>query len=164
MNCSLIQRPREKKGGKRYHVHTTEDDDPSNKVAKEYESSDEEYVLISALTRIVTHGNDIWYVDNGDSNNMTCYKNSLSNLTHKDSPHKVKLGDDYQYLIKGVGEVFTNQNSSLIQCHTFIVAISLSRKCHTYHTFIVTSVTFTYPKCHILNETIKTLATTPKTC
>jgi hypothetical protein len=35
---------------------------------------------------------------------MTGYKDSLSNLTHKDSPHKVKLGDDYQYPIKGVGE------------------------------------------------------------
>ena len=35
---------------------------------------------------------------------MTGYKDSLSNLIHKDSPHKVKLGDDYQYLIKGVGE------------------------------------------------------------
>jgi hypothetical protein len=35
---------------------------------------------------------------------MTGYKDSFSNLTHKDSPHKVKLGDDYQYLIKGLGE------------------------------------------------------------
>jgi hypothetical protein len=45
-NCSLIQRPRENKGGKRNHVHTTEDDEPPKKVAKEDESSDEEYVLI----------------------------------------------------------------------------------------------------------------------
>jgi hypothetical protein len=43
-------------------------------------------------------------VDSGASKHMTGYKDSLSNLTHKDSPHKVKLGDDYQYLIKGVGE------------------------------------------------------------
>jgi hypothetical protein len=35
---------------------------------------------------------------------MTGYKDYLSNLTHKDSSHKVKLGDDYQYPIKGVGE------------------------------------------------------------
>jgi hypothetical protein len=35
---------------------------------------------------------------------MTGYKGSLSNLIHKDSPHNVKLGDDYQYPIKGVGE------------------------------------------------------------
>jgi hypothetical protein len=49
-NCYLIQRPREKKGGKRNHVHTTKDVEPPKKVAKENESSDEEYVLISSLT------------------------------------------------------------------------------------------------------------------
>jgi hypothetical protein len=37
---------------------------------------------------------------------MIGYKDSLSNLTHKDSLHKVKLGDDYQYPIKGVGEAY----------------------------------------------------------
>jgi hypothetical protein len=35
---------------------------------------------------------------------MTGYKDSFSELVQKDSPHKVKLGDDYQYPIKGVGE------------------------------------------------------------
>jgi hypothetical protein len=35
---------------------------------------------------------------------MTGYQYSLSNLIKKDSPHKVKLGDDYQYPIKGIGE------------------------------------------------------------
>jgi hypothetical protein len=49
-NCSLIQRPREKKGGKMHHVHTVEYDETPKKVSKEYESSDEEYVLISSLT------------------------------------------------------------------------------------------------------------------
>ena len=35
---------------------------------------------------------------------MTGYKDSLTNLVQKDSPHKVNIGDDYQYPIKGVGE------------------------------------------------------------
>jgi hypothetical protein len=87
-----------------HHVHTTEDDEPPKKVAKEDESSDEEYVLISPLTGTITHGSDIWLVDSGASKHITGYKDSLSNLTHKDSPHKVKLGDDYQYPIKGVGQ------------------------------------------------------------
>jgi hypothetical protein len=94
----------ENKLGKRHHVHIAEDDEPPKKVAKEYESSDEAYVLILALTRTITHGSDIFLVDSGASKNMTGYKDSLSNLTHKDSPRKVKLGDDYQYPIKGVGE------------------------------------------------------------
>ena len=35
---------------------------------------------------------------------MIGYKDSLSCLVQKDSPHKVMLGDDYQYPIKGMGE------------------------------------------------------------
>ena len=35
---------------------------------------------------------------------MTGYKNSLSCLEQKDSPHKVMLGNDSQYPIKGIGE------------------------------------------------------------
>jgi hypothetical protein len=42
---------------------------------------------------------------------MTVYEESLSKLIHKDSPHKVKLGDDYHYQIKGVGEASYNLNS-----------------------------------------------------
>jgi hypothetical protein len=43
-------------------------------------------------------------VDSDASKHMICYKDSLSNLTHKDSPHKVKLVYYYWYPIKGVGE------------------------------------------------------------
>jgi hypothetical protein len=60
--------------------------------------------LISALIGTVTHGSDTWLVDSGASKHMTGYKDSLSDLVHKDSPHKVKLSDNYQYPIKGVGE------------------------------------------------------------
>jgi hypothetical protein len=88
---------------KRHHAHAAEDDEPDQKRAKGDESS-EEYVLISSLTRTVTHGSDTWLIDSGASKHMTGYKNSFSNLIQKDSPHKVKLGDDYQYPIKGVGE------------------------------------------------------------
>jgi hypothetical protein len=60
--------------------------------------------LISSLTGTVTHGSDTWLIDSGASKHMTSYKDSLSKLVQKDSPHKVKLSDDYQYPIKGVGE------------------------------------------------------------
>jgi hypothetical protein len=60
--------------------------------------------LISSLTGTITHGSDTWLIDSGASKHMTGYKDSLSNMVRKDSPHKVKLGDDYQYPIKGVGE------------------------------------------------------------
>jgi hypothetical protein len=60
--------------------------------------------LISSLIGTITYGSDTWLVDSGASKNMTGYKDSLSDLVQKDSPHKVNLGDDYQYPIKGVRE------------------------------------------------------------
>ena len=35
---------------------------------------------------------------------MTRFKESFVKLLEHESPHKVKLGDDYQYPIKGSGE------------------------------------------------------------
>ena len=35
---------------------------------------------------------------------MTGFKESFVRLPEHESPHKVKLGDDYQYPIKGNGE------------------------------------------------------------
>jgi hypothetical protein len=94
-DCPLIVEIKNKKGSKRHQAHTVEDDEPPKKVAKQDESSDEDYVLISALTGTFTHGSDNYLIGSGASKHMTRYK---------DSPHKVKLGDDYQYPIKGVGE------------------------------------------------------------
>ena len=42
---------------------------------------------------------------------MTGYKDSLFFLEQKDSPHKVMVGDDYQYSIKGMGEASYNMDS-----------------------------------------------------
>ena len=60
--------------------------------------------MISARTGKVTHGNDTWLVDSGASKQMTGYKDYLMDLIENESHQKVKLGDDYQYTIKGVGE------------------------------------------------------------
>jgi hypothetical protein len=102
--CPLILKIKEKEKGKRHHAHAVEDDEPPNKIEREYDSSDDEYVLMFALTGTVTLGNDTWLVGSSASEHMTRYIGSLSKLIHKDSPHNVKLGDDYLYLIKGVGE------------------------------------------------------------
>ena len=42
---------------------------------------------------------------------MTGFKESFVNLSEHESPHKVKLGDDYQYPIKGSGEASYKVNS-----------------------------------------------------
>ena len=60
--------------------------------------------MISALTGTVSHGSNDWLVDSGASKHMTRFKESFVNLSEHESPHKVKLGDDYQYPIKGSGE------------------------------------------------------------
>ena len=60
-----------KKGNKRrHHAHAAEDDEPSTKITRyesEYSSSEEEYVLISALTGNITHGRNDWLIYSGAS-------------------------------------------------------------------------------------------------
>ena len=55
-------------GQRRHHAHVVEDDEPSRKRSiyeSEYYSSENEYVLISALTGNITHGNDDWLIAMG---------------------------------------------------------------------------------------------------
>ena len=83
---------------KRNHAHTTEDDEhPKKRIKHESDdsSSDEEYVLISALTGTVIHGSNDWLIDSGASKHMTGFQESFMKLSKHESPRKVKLGDDY---------------------------------------------------------------------
>ena len=98
-NCP--QQDPKKKSKRKFHAHAAEEEVPSKKVKEE--SSDEEYVLISALTGSISLGNNTLLVDNGASKHMTGSEEALTSLVKKDSPHKVKLGDDSQYPIKGLG-------------------------------------------------------------
>ena len=61
-------------------------------------------MLISALTGTISHGSNDWFVDIGASKHKTGYKESFVNMSEHESPHKVKVGDDYQYPIKRSGE------------------------------------------------------------
>ena len=92
---------------KRHHAQVTEDDEPYTKRIRQESddsSSDEEYVLIYALMRSITHGSNDWLIDSGASKHMIGFKESFVKLSEHESPHKVKLGDDYQYPIKDSGE------------------------------------------------------------
>ena len=53
----------------------------------------------------ITHGSNGWLIDSGSSKHMTRFKESFVKLSEHESPHKVKLGDDYQYPIKGSGDL-----------------------------------------------------------
>jgi len=94
---------------KKHHAHAAKDDELVQR--RQEEDSEEEYTLISALTGTITHGSDTWLIDSGASKHMTGNKEVIVNLIQKDSPQKVKLGDDYQYLIKGGGEAVYNLES-----------------------------------------------------
>ena len=52
----------------------------------------------------ITHGSNDWIIDSGASKHMTGFKESFVRLSEHESPHKVKLRDDYQYPIKFSGE------------------------------------------------------------
>ena len=60
--------------------------------------------MIFSLTGNITHGSNDWIIDIGASKHMTGFKESSVKLSEHESPHKVKIGDDYQYAIKGSGE------------------------------------------------------------
>ena len=61
-------------------------------------------MLISTVTRTISHGSNDWLIDSGASKHMMGFKEPFVKLLEYESPHKVKLGDDYQYPIKGSGE------------------------------------------------------------
>ena len=88
---------RGRRGQRRHHAHAAEDNEPSRKRSR-YESKDssseDEYVLISALTGNITHGSDDWLIDSGAYKHMTGFNESFVRLSEHESPHKVRLGDD----------------------------------------------------------------------
>ena len=60
--------------------------------------------MISSLRGTITHGSNDWLIDSEASKHTTGFKESFVKLSEHESTHKVKLGDDYQYPIKGSGE------------------------------------------------------------
>ena len=61
-------------------------------------------MLISTLTGTISHGSNDWIIDSGASKHMLVFKESFVKLSEHESLHKVNLGDDYEYPIKGSGE------------------------------------------------------------
>ena len=86
---------------KRHHAHATEEEEPIRK--KERTDLNDEYVRIAALTGSVNHEDNTWLIDSGASKHMFGYKETFTDLVMKDSPHKVRLGDDRPCSIKGKG-------------------------------------------------------------
>ena len=82
---------KKKKENKRiHHAHAVEDNEPSTKRVRQESdsSSDEEYVLISALTGTISHGSNDWLIDISASKHITGFKESFVKLSEHESPHK----------------------------------------------------------------------------
>ena len=62
----------------------------------------------------ITHGSNDWLIDIGASKHITGFKESFVKLSEHESPHKVKLGDDYQYPIKGSVESSYKLDSGIL--------------------------------------------------
>jgi hypothetical protein len=98
--CPTRREEYKRRNNKRHRAHAAEDDEPPKKLTKE---EIEYYVLFPTLLGSVTPREDTWLIDSGASKHMTGQKYILSSLIERDFPHKVSLGDDYQYPIKGMG-------------------------------------------------------------
>ena len=61
-------------------------------------------MLFSPLSGSITPQEYTWIIDSGASKHTTGKKTTMSILEEKNSPHKVSLGDDYKYPIKGIGK------------------------------------------------------------
>ena len=71
---------KENNNNKRHHAHLAEDEEKEEipqKILKKEEYVDE-YVLLFALSRSVTLGEDTWLIDSGASKHMTGKKQYLS--------------------------------------------------------------------------------------
>ena len=91
------------------------------RVNEEDSSSDEEYVLISALTGIVTHGSNYWLIDSGASKHMTGFKESFVKLSKHESPQKV-WDDSLLVLSTCIGQ--TTNNHLTMRYHKKLVGLT----------------------------------------
>lgn len=67
-------------------------------------------------------------INSGASRHMTRNKEVLVNLSMRDSPHKVKLGDDSQYQIKGEGEaIYLLQSGKQMKMQKVLYVLGLKK-------------------------------------
>jgi hypothetical protein len=77
-----------KRKNKTHHAHAVEDEQPPAKMLRE---QIKDYILISALSRSVTPGDDTWLIDSGASKHMTGQRDILSCNSEKKFSQKVTL-------------------------------------------------------------------------
>jgi hypothetical protein len=87
-----------KKRKERHHASVVNDEEPSKKVKHE----ETDFFYYSSLTR--SFEDDMWLIDSGASRHMTSDRENLSSMMEKETSHKVELGDNNSYAVKGLGK------------------------------------------------------------
>jgi hypothetical protein len=76
------------------------DEEPSKKVKHE----DTNFFYFSALAGSIEDNDDMWLIDSGASRHMTGDHVNLSSMREKRISHRVELGDNNSYAVKGIGK------------------------------------------------------------
>ena len=77
----------------------------------------------------MTPVSDTWLIDRGASKHKTGQKKTLSSFEERDSPQKLSLEDDYQYIIKGIGKATYKLNSGTpMKMRDVIYVLGLKKK------------------------------------
>jgi hypothetical protein len=100
-NCPKLTRKRKE----RHHPSIANVEESSKKT-----KHDETYFFYySAITGTVE--DDMWLIDSGASMHMTGDRKNLSSMKEYETPHKVELGDNNSYAVKGIGQATIKMES-----------------------------------------------------
>jgi predicted aspartyl protease len=100
-NCPKLTRKRKE----RHHASTANDEEPSKKTKHD----EADFFYYSALTGAIE--DDMWLIDSGASRHMTGDRKNFSSMKEKETPHKVELGDNNSYAVKGIGQATIKMES-----------------------------------------------------
>jgi len=87
--------------------------------------------LLSALSGMF-QDEDIWVIDNGASRHMTSHSNRLKTLSKVKSAYLVELGDNNNYLVKGIGSTSIKlEDGSNIHLNNILFVPGLHKNLHS---------------------------------
>jgi hypothetical protein len=93
-NCPKLTRKRKE----RHHASTANDEESSKKIKHD----EIDFFYYSTLTGTVE--DDTWLINSGHSRHMTGDHGNFSSIKEKETSHKVELGYNNSYAIKGIGQ------------------------------------------------------------
>jgi hypothetical protein len=88
-----------------HHASIVNDEEPS----KKYKHEEAYFSYYSALTGSLE--DDMWLIDSGASRHITGDRENLSSMKEKETSHKVDLGDNNSYVVKGIGKASIKMES-----------------------------------------------------